>query len=83
MTIVDLKSYDDDSYCDLPLPSGWGHFVENLTDTMLGGGYPVSVWLPSLKKIFEGQFVFEYRSLEELYVLVQATLHSLANRKPV
>lgn len=83
MTIVDLKSYDDDSYCDLPLPSGWEHFVENLTDTMLGGGYPVFVWLPSLKKIFEGQFVFEYRSLEELYVLVQATLHSLANRKPV
>lgn len=80
MEIVDLKSHSD-SYSDLPLPNGWKYFVGKLVETMYDGGYPISVWLPSLRDIFKDKFVFEYRSLEELYVLIQATLHALASCK--
>lgn len=83
MTMVDLTHYGNDTNKDLPLPNGWEYAVEKLTESMHDDGYPTSVWLPSLKRIFEDKFVFEYCSLEELYVLTQATLHSLAKNRPV
>ena len=78
MTLTDLQSFEKYPQHDLPLPDGWGYFVEKLVDSIYDIGYPVYVWLPSLKRIFQDKFIFEYNSLEELYVLVQATLHSLA-----
>lgn len=83
MTMVDLTHYGNDTNKDLPLPNGWEYAVEKLTESMHDDGYPTSVWLPSLKRIFEDKFVFEYCSLVELYVLTQATLHSLAKNRPV
>jgi len=83
MTIVDLTQYGNEIHNDLPLPNGWGYFVGKLTDAIHGDGYPTSVWLPSLKRIFEDKFTFKYGSLEELYVLIQATLHYLTKSKPV
>lgn len=83
MTIVDLTHYGNDTNKDLPLSDGWEYTVEKLTEAMQGDGYPASVWLPSLKRIFEDKFTFKYSSLEELYVLIQATLHSLTKSKPV
>ena len=83
MTFAELKYDDNGSSCDLPLPNGWGYFVEKLTETIHGSGYPECVWLPKLRKIFEDKFVFEYSSLEELDFLIKATVHVLAKHKPV
>lgn len=77
MEFVDLQQNDYPQY-DLPLPNAWGYFVEKLNEAMHGSGYPEYVWLPGLRRKFEGKLIFEYDSLEELYVIVHATLHIMA-----
>ena len=69
------------STSELPLQSGWRYWVSKLYEARLGYGYSASLWLGKIEEIFEGYFVFEYESLQELYVLVEATVCRLTEAK--
>ena len=76
MTLCGL-SVDKVSMRKLPLQDGWEYWVSKLDEARLGHGYPALFWLETIEEIFEGYFAFEYESLQELYVLVKATICTL------
>lgn len=73
MDLCDL-SVDTVPMSELPLQNGWGYWVSKLNEARLGHGYPSLFWLGKIEEIFGGYFAFEYESLQELYVLVEATI---------
>ena len=79
MNFKDLKDDTVDfSAKQIPLPNGWVYWVEKLNDARLGLGYHEIVWGRRIRELFEGWFVFQYESNQELYVLVQAALYAMS-----
>lgn len=77
MEIVDLAK--DTSMCVFPydLPEGWHYWYEKLSDSVWGVGYSYLYWKQGIEKSFSGKFKFDYKSIDELYVLVKASLYQL------
>lgn len=59
------------------LPSGYGYFIEKISEFIYGAGYPPSFWEPCLKEIFKDHFIMEYSSYEELYILIISCINKL------
>lgn len=77
MNLVDLKN----DHLLIPthdkLPNGWAYGYEKLCEAITGAGYPEFFWIDKIKTAFADKFVFEYTTIQELYVLVHASLYQL------
>ncbi len=77
MIFCDLSS-DSRSYEALPLRSGWTYWFSKLDQVRQGNSFPKKVCLDKIQEIFDGYFVFEYATVQELFLLVCATLNKLS-----
>ena len=79
MTLVDLQYDNLLSPTPDTLPNGWGYCLEKLSNAVNGSGYPEFVWIDMVENHFGDKFVFEYESIQELYVLVHALLSQMSD----
>lgn len=59
------------------LPNGYDYFIGKIFDYVHGMKNSPSLWEPCLQKIFQEQFVLEYSSYEELYILIISCINKL------
>lgn len=59
------------------LQNGYAYYVEKLSSHIYGTGYHPTFWEPRLREIFKDHFVMEYRSYEELYILINSCIYKL------
>lgn len=76
MLFSDLEVVNYDILLLLPLRKGWTYWVEKLTQYRSNNAYLLFVE-KEIKDIFNGCFAFEYESMQELYVLVNAALSQM------
>lgn len=81
MTLIDLKNDRTPYEYHLPLPNGWMYWVGKLSEVRSGYGYPLGLLVKEIERIFGNCFVFDYKDIQELYVLVKASLYQLSLKK--
>ncbi|MBR5717878.1 MAG: hypothetical protein IKX16_02530 [Clostridia bacterium] len=60
------------------LPKGWGYPFSKLSSAVFDtSGREMFIFENEIEELFRGRFVFEYDSLKELYVLVNAAMYSM------
>lgn len=76
---MNFGELENDTLDYLPdsLPAGYGYYLEKLSEYINGSGYHPTVWESELRKIFDGKFIMEYDSYEELQVLITANMSEM------
>ena len=60
------------------LPNGWTYPIGKLASAAFDtSGRAMFICESEIEEMFRGRFVFEYNSLKELYVLVNAAMYSM------
>ncbi len=60
------------------LKKGWGYHFSKLSSAVFDtSGREMFIYENEIEELFRGRFVFEYDSLKELYVLVNAAMYSM------
>ncbi len=78
MNFVDLSC--EKLLCPTPkaLPNGWAYPIGKLSSAVFDtSGRGMFIYESEIEDLFRGRFVFEYDSLKELYVLVNAAMYSM------
>lgn len=76
---MEMSDIDDGVLFPKPtsLPNGYGYWLEKISDYISGAGYSPLYWEERLKQIFAGKFIMEYKSYQELYVIILACVNEL------
>ena len=76
---MEMSDIDDGVLFPKPtsLPNGYGYWLEKISDYISGAGYSPLYWEERLKQIFAGKFIMEYKSYQELYVIILACMNEL------